>query len=548
MKKAFKPSLKPIIFLALAIGTIIWLVSGQGQKSRPTSETAKVSTDLTGIIWPDDLAAAQNSQLREDLLAKIKGRKVVLVQAGSQTQAISLSSKHASLGTLGNLVEEEIEPNAAFQAILQVLTKDFTLLAIGSQTSKENIDQLSSQLQTNCPDCLLISLSSLSQSRIDSLAENHDRFLLSALANLDGPKANQAETASPAIFYLTTSWAKFNQAAFHLVERNRLEGKSYLTAYFQKKASCDCDQHKATSFIAGGDLMFDRNVNHLYKDQGFAKIFDKLGDRVFWGSDLSLANLEGPISDKEIDDDYQSGSLIFNFPPATTETLKKLHLTALSLGNNHSLNAGEKGIANTRQVLEAAGIVPIGHQIVVNNRSLYRLEADFPLSVIAVNMLEQPDRSILKKMIETEVAAGRRVIMFPHWGAEYQAKHNASQEVLAREWIKAGANLIIGSHPHVVQDFQIIEGVPVVYSLGNLVFDQFFSAETQQGLLVGGLIEKQSLTLSFYPYKTVNVQPILLEGQAKQDSLKQFFDINNESSWQKISDDTIKIPFKISQD
>ncbi len=87
---------------------------------------------------------------------------------------------------------------------------------------------------------------------------------------------------------------------------------------------------------------------------------------------------------------------------------------------------------------------------------------------------------------------------------------------MARQWLAAGADLIIGGHPHVVQDAQIIDGKLVLYSLGNFVFDQTFSEETQRGLIITGELTAENLKIVLVPIRSLNLKPEILSGADKQ--------------------------------
>lgn len=295
-----------------------------------------------------------------------------------------------------------------------------------------------------------------------------------------------------------------------------------------------------TTFAFGGDLMFDRNVWHRYKDIGLTRIFDNLDSSIFKNPDISFANLEGPISAKPINDDFASGSMNFNFPPETVNTLKFLGLNTVSLANNHTMNAGGNGFLNTKNVLSAANINYVGNQNNFDDSSTLRLETDIPVSIIAVDILATADNSKIVAQIKSEVAYGQEVIIVPHWGVEYEGKHNKAQENLAKSWIDAGALMIVGGHPHVVQDAQIYKNRPIIYSLGNFVFDQFFSKETQQGLILTGTIEKNSLTVTFLPFTSTNVKPKLDSGSVKSSRLNQIFPTDKSFDQYKESEDTVK--------
>jgi poly-gamma-glutamate synthesis protein (capsule biosynthesis protein) len=76
------------------------------------------------------------------------------------------------------------------------------------------------------------------------------------------------------------------------------------------------------------------------------------------------------------------------------------------------------------------------------------------------------------------------VIVFPHWGLEFQAQPTASQRRFAKRAIEAGADMILGSHSHWASAMEIINGKPVFYSMGNFVFDQNWSVETSEGIVI----------------------------------------------------------------
>jgi len=107
--------------------------------------------------------------------------------------------------------------------------------------------------------------------------------------------------------------------------------------------------------------------------------------------------------------------------------------------------------------------------------------------------------------------------------------------------------MIVGSHPHVTEDFEMVKAIdsaqarPVVYSLGNFVFDQFFSQETQEGLVIAGTITKDKITLSFLPTVEKTIKPQFMTGSNKTNKIKAILDIDSQVGFKKISTDTIEI-------
>jgi len=278
---------------------------------------------------------------------------------------------------------------------------------------------------------------------------------------------------------------------------------------------------KSTTFVFAGDMMFDRYVNHIFKNVGSDHIFDNLDKTLFTGKDIAFANLEGPVSSDPIADDYPERSLVFNMPPETISAIKNLGLNGVSLANNHTLNASAAGFATTQSLLKNARIKYGGSQNGFDDGSVIRYETEIPISVIAVDFLSFTNASKISETIKTEKDAGRFVIVFPHWGTEYDLVHSTSQKNAAEKWIDAGADLIIGSHPHVVQDIDIYNNKPIIYSVGNFVFDQTFSSDTQQGLIISGKITETNLELTLHPIESIKLKPQLASESTKKEMLNR---------------------------
>ncbi|MCX6809562.1 MAG: AmmeMemoRadiSam system protein B [Candidatus Berkelbacteria bacterium] len=426
---------------------------------------------------------------------------------------------------------------------------EFLPIIIKSTTPKNEVDKLNDQL-TKCKDCLLVASVDFSHYNQSALAEIHDQYSVDALSDLDLDKIWSAETDSPQTLYLAARFAKekdtpnfdlfFNSNSGEAASKDDSETTSVVIGSYSLKESSQKIEKSAT-FLFGGDLMFDRLINHQFKDTGFDKIFDQFGNRVFWGSDLAVANLEGPISDQPILDDVSTDNLVFNFPTKSLDALRFLKLNAVSLANNHTSNAGQSGFDITKALLVKNQIGFFGSSDGINKNSVKEFLSPIPISVIGVNLLSSPNEQEIIKMIKDEKNKDNFVILYPHWGSEYQKKHSANQSSVAHSWIDNGADMIIGSHPHVTQDFEIYNGKPIIYSLGNLLFDQTFSLDTQEGLLVGGIITEKNVQISFFPTRQVKLKPELLVGAEKQAKIESIINIEGQNGFKKLKSDTITI-------
>lgn len=295
-------------------------------------------------------------------------------------------------------------------------------------------------------------------------------------------------------------------------------------------------QNPETTFAFAGDMMFDRYVYHVFKTKGLNHIFDNLDKSLFADKDISFANLEGPVSQDKTVDDYPERSLVFNMPPETIATLQNLGLNSVSLANNHTLNAGQSGFATTKNLLAAANIRFAGSYGDFNETdNVIRYETKIPVSIICVDYLAFSDNDKISAVISAEKERGNFVIIFPHWGTEYELTHTTSQETAAKIWLDAGADLVIGSHPHVVEDVGVYKNKLIFYSLGNFVFDQTFSTDTQQGLILTSKITNTSLEIKLYPTQSKNLQPEIATENVKNTILNRILSSKNLAPF--LSDD-----------
>lgn len=564
-----------LVLFAVLIALVLQrfrFVRQEAEKLANLARIAKIESISTLVVPHYDFAKERRQKLIKDIGTKTQPKKIVVISVnhfGLGEGDILTTDKEWNFAASNpkidkSLYQKIINTNIAKSAdnvfegehgIKNVLpdlasqfkTAEFLPIIIKNGTSQASLDGLLQNLETNCPDCLLVSSIDFSHYNQDSLSQIHDQMSLSALYDKDSQKALLAETDSPEVFYLTTKWvSRYGDQNFVLSDWSNSskdtssldkETTSFILGYYSNSKS-EKKAEDTTTFLFAGDMMFDRLINHQFRDAGLEHVFDNFGDRVFWGTDIAFANLEGPISDEPISDDISTDNLIFNFPPESIKALKSIKLNSVSLANNHSLNAGQSGLDRTKKLLDDAKILHAGEQSKFSDESVLRYESEIPVSVIAVNILESPGNEKIIEKIKSEKSAGRFVIVFPHWGNEYSLTHSKSQETAAHTFIDAGADFVVGSHSHVVQDVEIYNKKPIVYSLGNFVFDQTFSSDTQVGLLVGGKITTDSLELSFFPTKQVKLKPEILSGGDKSNLLER---ILSKSGYETVRSDTIKL-------
>lgn len=261
---------------------------------------------------------------------------------------------------------------------------------------------------------------------------------------------------------------------------------------------------KELKILVVGDIMLDRNV---YKKTLKAGDYNFPFANLNWPeADLRIGNLEGPITaNRSI---VTPSSLTFTFSPKFLESLKN-NFTVLNLGNNHTNNFGQKGLSNTRALLTSSSIYYFGDPN--NNLQFiaYQIERKgIKLGFLGYNDLIKLNFSdILSKVKEIKNQVDY-LLVFPHWGIEYNTqKASAGQIQEAHQLIDAGADIILGTHPHVIQPIEQYKGKYIFYSLGNFIFDQYFSQNTMQGLTVGIDLQKNNENISPIGY---NIYPVLI--------------------------------------
>ena len=213
-------------------------------------------------------------------------------------------------------------------------------------------------------------------------------------------------------------------------------------------------------------------------------------------SDLALANLESPLTTAPpIISAYNLCA-----PLERVRFLAKSGLDLFSLANNHALDCGPQGLAETESTLVTFGLTPLGPQSV----PVYRRINGIQLAFLAFEDVSAPlDVETATQVIQKAYDNGALVIVSIHWGMEYQGGASERQKRLAAQFAQAGAALIWGHHPHVIQPAEWIQppagsdpsgfalrtgpaggSTLVLYSLGNALFDQGGLADTRRSALV----------------------------------------------------------------
>ncbi len=354
------------------------------------------------------------------------------------------------------------------------------------------------------------------------VANFHDELTKQVIKNLDYERANKLEVDSWGSVYVTLKYLvakNYGKVAYELSSNSAQllgipwtkETTSHYSPYFVSGA---LEKEKISSLLFFGDMMLDRNVKSKIDQNGQDYLFQNLAgqeNRFFMGMDLVTVNLEGPFADKRR---ATTKEIAFRFDPALLPMLKKYNFGLFSLANNHTLDMGQAGFNESKKNLDKYGFAYFGSQYRVDDESLLiKQVGDYKIGFIGLNDTNSPiKKEAVKKLIDKAKTQGAdKVIVSIHWGYEYKEISNTNQRTLAHYFVDNGADIIIGHHPHVVQEMEIYKDKPIFYSLGNFVFDQYFSVPTQQGLAVGFIIKDKQLSIFVFPLQGVKSGVSLME-------------------------------------
>jgi gamma-polyglutamate biosynthesis protein CapA len=237
-----------------------------------------------------------------------------------------------------------------------------------------------------------------------------------------------------------------------------------------------------------GDMMFDRYVRQVSDRNGYGFVFQKV-DGLLKSNDLVVGNLEGPITNnKSVSVDSKMGdknNYIFTFDSKVSGTLASENIRLVNIGNNHILNFGSSGIESTRKYLTQSGVDFFGDPENADKRLTIEVIKNVRIAFVNYNQfVTGAEQKTISDINSAKKLKADLVIVYTHWGKEFVTDPDENIKNLAHELIDAGADLIIGSHPHVVQPKEEYKGKMIYYSLGNFIFDQYFEQGTQNGLTV----------------------------------------------------------------
>ena len=287
------------------------------------------------------------------------------------------------------------------------------------------------------------------------------------------------------------------------------------------------DVSDEVKMIAVGDIMLSREVERKMINNGdFKYPFLKTAEKTKTG-DIIFGNLETSIINGRA---IQNNEMVFRTDLRAVEGLVFAGFNVLSLANNHIMNFGRDGLESTIKILDENNISHIGAGM--SEEEIYkpvikdikgtkfaflgftynfdqRKSSNGEIYGMANMSIAKMEENVKKTKSKNDI-----VIVSMHAGTEYKISSSSFQENFAQRAIDAGADLIIGHHPHVVQNVQKYKQGYIIYSLGNFVFDQMWSNETRLGAIAEITFQNKKIkSIEFIPVKIYDYsQPAILEG------------------------------------
>lgn len=293
--------------------------------------------------------------------------------------------------------------------------------------------------------------------------------------------------------------------------------------------------------LFSGDINMTEVIQSNYKQNGIDGILANNFREEFINADIAMVNQEFAFTTggtKARDKQYT-----FRVNPDYVQIFKDMQIDVVTLANNHTMDFGTVGLTDTFDTLKSAGIpyVGAGNNITeareikffeVKDKKIACLgasrvipETDWNAYSNKPGMLTTYDPAMLVEDIKTAKSQSDFVVVYVHWGVEKQNSPKEYQRGLAKQYIDAGADLVVGSHPHVLQGIEYYNGKPIIYSLGNFMF---YSNISQTALLKATINEQNEVKLQLIPGKAENAFTYPLE---ETEDIQKFYQYMTDISF-----------------
>ena len=255
-----------------------------------------------------------------------------------------------------------------------------------------------------------------------------------------------------------------------------------------------------------GDVILARSVNFLtVKNNDFTWAFKNIAGELK-NSDITIINLESPLIKNC---PLSNEGFKFCGDEKNVEGLVYAGIDVVGVSNNHMSNYGDDAVKETISNLEKNNILVSG----ANTRKIaYKEVNGTKFAFLSLNTIGFVENSLvwgseenLKKLITEAKKNADVVIVQLHWGVEYVEDPSDTQTKLGRLAIDSGADMVVGNHPHWIQNYEVYKGKYILYALGNFIFDQEWSQKTKEGVIAKVKVKENKISnLEFIPVEIRN--------------------------------------------
>ena len=285
--------------------------------------------------------------------------------------------------------------------------------------------------------------------------------------------------------------------------------------------ACSCKNREQLSICFTGDLLLDRGVRQQIERKGSRSLFEHVSP-VFELYDAVVVNLECPVTEKV---SPLHKKYIFKADPEWVQALSDAGISHATMANNHTNDQGRDAMDETFQYLGKHHIRGIGYGINQNEACSPTLIRKHGMSVAIFNSVTiplenwvylsaspgicqaKPHEMIARIKAYKEDHPAHFIVVVLHWGVEFAEHPTDEQRYQARSIVDSGADAVIGHHPHVVQDLERYKGKPILYSLGNFVFDQHYPS-ARKGIMAGLTFYHDSVFVHIHPFDIIDCTPV----------------------------------------
>ncbi|WP_238649338.1 CapA family protein [Paenibacillus piscarius] len=281
---------------------------------------------------------------------------------------------------------------------------------------------------------------------------------------------------------------------------------------------------KTVKLSFAGDIIFSGKAGALLEQKGYDYSYSAL-DGMFKKDDLTIVNLETPITTRGVG--AKNKQFVFKGPPKALDALKAAGIDAVNLANNHTLDQGEEGLLDTLKHLNDRGIPHVGAG--KNSQEAYSAQyferkgmkialLGFTRVMPVIEWKAEAGKPGLASVYDSAealkaIAAAKQkadlVVVVVHWGRERMEQYDKTQQALGRSFIDAGADLVMGGHPHVLQGIEPYRGKWIAYSTGNFIFTRGSVPATWETAVFQAECSKQGqCSLTLKPMDAELAQPV----------------------------------------